>query len=372
MPNTEYRQETRQSNKVRIAKFILDQGSTAKTEIASSLGLSMPTTLQNVKELEREGIIAEVGEYESTGGRKAKALSVVGEIGYSIGMDITKSAVSFALVNMRKELMRRKQVPLVFEGNYECYQQLARELAGFIEESGVPEERILGVGISLPGFVDREQKLLLHSQVLGVRDISFQTFERLIHYPCEIDNDANSAASSELPYDGELAIYLSLSNTVGGAICVGDRLYQGQNFKSGEFGHMIIEKNGRRCYCGKRGCADAYCSARILSKEADGSLEEFFRRVRKGDPHCCSVWDTYLEDLAVVIQNLRMAFDCDIVLGGYLGAYLDEHLEELKNKVSRDDPFEQEVSFLRTGTYKQEAAAYGVSLPFIYRYLESI
>ncbi len=372
MSNTTYRQETAPSNKVRIAKFILEKGSAAKAEIALGLGLSMPTTLQNVKELEREGIIREAGEYESTGGRKAKALSVVGELGYSVGMDITKSAVSFALVNMKKELIQKKQISLAFEDSRAYQQQAADEAAAFILESGVPKDRILGVGVSLPGIVDRERKLLIQSQVLGVNNMSFQPFECMIQYPCEIDNDANSAASSELPYSGDVAIYLSLSDTVGGAICVKDRLYPGKNFKSGEFGHMVIEKHGRRCYCGKQGCADAYCSTRILRREAGGSLETFFQRLKSGDARCLPVWEEYLENLAVVVQNLRIIFDCDVVLGGYLGGYLEEYLETLGKKVLRDNHFEQDASFIHTGKYKQEAAAYGACLPFIYRYLDAI
>ena len=82
-----------QNNRSRIARFILREGSASKPEIASSLKLSMPTVLQSVKDLMDGGVIEEVGEYESTGGRKAKALSVVPDIRYGVGMDITANHV---------------------------------------------------------------------------------------------------------------------------------------------------------------------------------------------------------------------------------------------------------------------------------------
>ena len=97
--------EPKRSNKIRTAKFISARGITSKTEISVSLKLSMPTTLQNVKALVEEGIVEETGEYESTGGRKAKALSICGDAGYAVGVDITNNHITMVIVNAKKEIM---------------------------------------------------------------------------------------------------------------------------------------------------------------------------------------------------------------------------------------------------------------------------
>lgn len=68
---------------------------------------------------------------------------------------------------------------------------------------------------------------------------------------------------------------------------------------------MIIEPNGRQCYCGKNGCVDAYCSAQVLLKYAD-TLEIFYERLEDGDSEISNVWNSYLEHLAITISNLRM------------------------------------------------------------------
>ena len=103
--------------------------------------------------------------------------------------------------------------------------------------------------------------------------------------PSALRMTANSAAYAELgttAVSGDAAedeetnaVYLSLSNTVGGSICFGGQQYPGDNFKSGEFGHMVIEKNGRQCYCGKQGCMDAYCSALVLQEIQTGVWRSF-------------------------------------------------------------------------------------------------
>lgn len=366
------RKETKRSNKVRIAKFISQRGLTSKAEIAAELHLSMPTTLQNVKELVEEGIVEERGEYESTGGRKAKALTIAEDIGYAIGMDITANHITFALVNLKRELVKKQRIRLTFEDNYAYYEQMAKSLHVFVQETKVEENKIIGLGIALPGIVNKEEKVLLRSHALKVKNISFHNYQNLLRYPFELENDANSAAYAEFLQKERNTIYLSLSNTVGGAIYLHDRLFSGENFKSGEFGHMVIEKEGRVCYCGKKGCADAYLSSKLLQGLTNDNLEAFFQKIREKDAACMQVWEEYLEYLAIVVTNLRMAFDCDIVLGGYVGGYLEEFLPMLYRKIQKFNNFDLDTTYLRTGKYKFEAAAYGVTLPFVDCFFEEM
>lgn len=366
------RKEMKRINKMRIAKFISQRGQTSKAEIAAELQLSMPTALQNVKELVEEGLVVESGEYESTGGRKAKALTIADGIGFVAGMDITANHIAFALVNMRRELVKTARIRLSFEDSCDYYEKMGEALDAFIAETAIDRAKIVGVGISLPGIVNKEEKMLLRSHALNVRNISFRNFQNLLKYPFELENDANSAAYAEFMQKERNTIYLSLSNTVGGAIYLHDRLFPGENFKSGEFGHMIIEKDGRACYCGKKGCADAYLSSKLLQSMANDSLEAFFQKVREQDEICRKVWEEYLEYLAIVVTNLRMAFDCDIVLGGYVGGYLEEFLPMLHRRILEYNNFDPAVTYLRTGKYKYEAAAYGVTLPFVDRFFEKL
>lgn len=356
--------ETKRNNKIRIAKYISSKGITSKAEIANALGLSMPTTLQNVKELIMEGIVRENGVYESTGGRKAKAISIAPDIGYVIGIDITNHHITIVLVNMKKELLQIERIRKTFAPDFAYYETLGELIRNFILKVKVMDEKILGVGISLPGIVDREQKVLIRSHTLGVSNVSFKSLAEFVDFDFALENDANSAAYAELGSETENTVYLSLSNTVGGAIFLHDRLYLGENFKSAEFGHMVIEKDGRTCYCGKKGCVDAYCAAKVLMEHGDGSLEIFFDRLRKNDAKCLGVWDEYLEYLALTITNLRMAFDCNIILGGYVGGYLEEFRMDLNKRVVKYNNFDIDTSYIRTGRYKLEASAYGVTMGF--------
>lgn len=354
-------------NKARVARYISRKGITSKAEIAAELGLSMPTTLQNVKELIEAGIVVESGEYGSTGGRKAKALSIASDIGYVAGIDVTANHLTFALVNMKRELLRWERIRVPFEDSFAYYERMGEMLREFLDS-----KKICGVGISLPGIVNREEKLLIQSQVLGISNISFRNLQSVIGYPFELENDANSAACAEFYEGSKNTIYLSLSNTVGGAVYLHDGLYTGENFKGGEFGHMVIEKSGKKCYCGKRGCVDVYCSAKVLQSMTNDNLEAFFEALRNGDEACTEVWGKYLDSLAVTVTNLRMLFDCDIILGGYVGGYLEEFLPQLQQRIMGYNNFDLDTSYLRTGRYKLEAAAYGVTMRFVDAFFDAL
>lgn len=359
-------------NKIKIAKWIAERGRTSKAEISVSLKLSMPTTLQNVKELVQQGIVIEEGDYQSTGGRKAKMLAIAGDLGYVIGVDITRHHMKVVAVNLRKELLYMEREQKNYEDTIEYYEYLGKRIDSFVDKHRIPVNKVVGVGISVPGIIDRNQDIILKSHVLEVENLSLKRFCQYIKYDYAVENDANSAAYAAFSGERKNAVYLSLSDTVGGAVFLQNKLYLGENYKSAEFGHMIIKKDGRPCYCGKRGCMDAYCSAKVLKSKTQDSLELFFGKLREQDEVCRKIWDEYLEYLAVSIANLRMIFDCDIILGGYLGGYLEEFRSDLNKKLIGYNGFDRDTSYISTGRHKIEAAAYGATMGFIEEYFDKI
>ena len=105
MEKGEGKKETRRINRTRIARLIAEAGMISKNEISVRLGLSMPTVLQGVRELEDEGIVEEVGEYGSTGGRKAKGMSIAENAAYGAGMYVAKGHSDFVMVSLKGTLV---------------------------------------------------------------------------------------------------------------------------------------------------------------------------------------------------------------------------------------------------------------------------
>lgn len=359
-------------NKAKIARFILHQGETSKQEISNSLGISMPTVLQDIKELVEEGIVQEVGEYQSTGGRKAKALSVIETNKYSIGIDLTANHIGFVLIDLKGNIIQKDRIRVEFENSMEYYHNISEHLEMFIDISGVNRNKILGVGVSIPGIIDKERMVLVKSHFLQVSNINLKSLTQFTKYSINFENDANCAAMAELNGTKEDAVYLSLSNSVGGSIYMNGKTYLGAHFRSAEFGHMIIETNGKRCYCGKEGCADAYCAAKVLSSHTDDDLDRFFELLNNHDKEMEKVWDEYLKYLAITVTNLRMIFDCKIILGGYVGGYMSKYMLELGQHALEYNRFENDILYLKNCQYAHEASAVGIALSFVKKYFDSL
>lgn len=356
--------------KKRILAFIYQKKETSKQEIGRALSLSMPTVLQNVNELAEDHFIREAGEYESTGGRRAKVLAVEPSIFETAGLDITTHHVHIAVLDACGALKKLKRIRLDFKDTPMYYKNIALAVREVI---GADAAKIYGIGISLPGIIDAKQHMLVRSHILGVAQMNLRQFQEVFQMPVLFINDANSAACAELRDFCGNAVYISLSDSVGGAIYMNKGIYMGERFKSGEFGHMTVAPGGRQCYCGKQGCFDAYCSAKVLKAAGGGSLDTFFERLEAGDAVCREIFATYTDYLAIEINNLRMAFDCDIMLGGYAGRYMEPYHTMISEKAAQRNPFAFDASYLRIGRCGDEAAAVGAALqPIDQYYIEKL
>lgn len=366
--------EVKKNNRNRIFRHICKCDRISNPDIAYALKMSLPTVTQNTKELMERGLVQEVGEQESTGGRRAKALSVAADFRLAVGLDITKNHISMLLANLTGEILKYSRVAFPFRKEESYYCEVNKKLEAFIEESHAERERILGIGISFPGIVDLQREAVTYSHILGVELLPFASVSRFFDYPCYFLNDANAGAyaeSSRSEY-AERFFYLSLSNTVGGAMVSNHKLMQGKNFRCGEAGHMTIMPKGETCYCGKQGCLDVYCSAKRLAESADGRLEHFFADLERGETAAAELWEDYTDCLAVAVNNIHMILDCDIILGGYVGSYLETYMEEIWKKVSQRNTFAEETSFVKACNYKVEAAALGAALKVIETFIEQV
>lgn len=135
---------------------------------------------------------------------------------------------------------------------------------------------------------------------------------------------------------------------------------------------MTLIPDGRACYCGKSGCLDAYCSAKCLSGLTEKKLERFFAGLQEGEKKLADAWDEYTKYLSIAVNNIHMILDCDIVLGGYVGSCLEEHIEEIRKKVSERNTFSEDGSFVKTCKYKVGAAALGAALQVIETFIEEV
>lgn len=350
------------SSRAVIVRHVIRRGRVTKAEIEDGLGLSHPTVTNTIAALIREGVLRENGEYESTGGRRAKAISAMPMYRHFGGVDITANHVAFVVVNWAGELVARERKRFRFEDSRAYCAALEKAFERFLRQNDIRRDLVRSVGFSLPGILSSDRRTLVRSHALRVENLDLSGLaSHFSRFAVDFENDANAADIAECAALQGNSVFLSLSNTVGGAISFGPQMFLGDSRRAGEFGHMVLHPGGRKCYCGKRGCADAYLSALRLSERADG-LEDFFLRLEAGEPSVVRVWSAYVADLAVMVSNLRMAFDCEVVVGGYVGNLMESRLAELRRRVSALDLFQDGADYVRLAKCGRESAAIGAAL----------
>lgn len=372
VPITQRRRQTRS----RIYHHIYSSKEVCtKQTIARDLGLSLPTVYQNLTELTEAGLVCYSGELSSTGGRKAQTLDIVTTAGIAVGVSIMENRLRLVAADLRLRELAYRKVPFTpFYDVTRFAPFLAQMVESFLEDNELDRDRVLGVGIAIPGIISTDGSRIAVAPTLGLRDMPLADLYACMPYPVFTENDATCGGHAEwfTRNERQNMAYLSLENGVGGAVLVGGDLVTGDHRHSAEFGHMCIHPGGLPCKCGKQGCLEAYVSARRISDDLGITLDEFFDGMAQGDLQYRDLWEDLLRHLAIGIHNIRMTLDCDIVLGGFLTQYLPPYLTLLKAYVAQCNPLDPDTDYLHLSTLGKNTAPLGAALHFTQEFLNQI
>jgi predicted NBD/HSP70 family sugar kinase len=201
-------------------------------------------------------------------GRPPSALQLRGEAGTAIGVEISRPASRIVLVDLRGEILQLRSVH--WQPDHKLF---LRDIALAIRSltSSSPRRRILGVGVSLPGTIEKSTGRVLGAEALGWVGVEAGKLLRSkLDMPFFFDNDANLSALAEqwyAPSEAELLRYFVFVRAQGGlgtGVVVDGRIMHGVASASAEFGHVMLDPDGRPCRCGNRGCWEQYASDAAL------------------------------------------------------------------------------------------------------------
>lgn len=366
--------EEKEMNRNAIYNLIRTHDKVSKQDILHTLQLSLPTVNLHIQSLADDGLICESGLLENTGGRKARAFSCELTKKIALGVEITPNHISVVALNLRGEMIDHIHVREVFLYEASYFQTLGHLIHSLLDKIKLKPEQVLGVGIAIPGLVSDDNQTVVVGPILGITGMTVDRLRPYLSYPIRLYNDSNAACFAEYWNNKHMnnSFFITLGHHIGGSVLIQNSVYIGENSRSGEVGHMTLYPNGLPCYCGKKGCFDSYCSATVLSQHTDGNLDRFFRMLDLGEEPYVSIWKEYMEHLSVGVNNVRMLFDCEVILGGYVGTYIEKYMEELKQLIAEKNTFENSADYLHSCKFKYEAFATGAGLPFVQDFLESV
>lgn len=361
-------------NRTSVYQLLRQGQGLTKQNIVHQLGLSLPTIVNNITTLQREGLIKEEGIVGHTGGRRAKTWTMVKDARIAIGLDVTRDYVIAVAVDLAGEIIYRTQKWCKFTRSDGYYKKLGALVEKVAKDVTHDENRILGVGIGVPGLVTEDRETVFYGEILKFTGATRTEFSSYIPYKTALFNDASAAGFGEFWIHGKSgsAFYISLSNNIGGAVMIENRILNGRHYHTGEIGHLTLHPGGKQCYCGQRGCVDPYLAATVLSNLTGGDLSAFFKRLEENDKKAVSLWDTYLDDLAMTVNNVQQLFDCTVILGGYIAEYIEKYVPELRKRATARNSFEHDADYIDICRYKTWSIAAGAALTFSSEFIDSI
>lgn len=368
--------DVKKLNKNRIFRLIYSSEKISRQDIADQLKLSLPTVNQNLKMLMEENLIDYVGNFTSTGGRRAQAITINNDARKAVSVNIKADHINVDIVGLKGHIIYSEVVRAHF-GKEDAYVKLVADAVKNAVSSTAMNgnESILGVGLTVPGILNEDKSILISAPPLKAKNYDLTRLTSAIGYPVLVMNDARAEAFANHWFNGkedDEKIYIMLGEGVGGAYINASAIRSGLHNRGGEFGHMVIYPGGKQCLCGKRGCLEAYVSEKVLSSEHKLSLEEFFAKAESGKSSMAKILDEYIDNLALGINNIYTMMDCDIILGGTVAPYLKKYEDRIKKKLAEDYSFDTEADYLGIADNSGRQTDLGAALMYVARFIDSV
>ena len=266
-----------------------------------------------------------------------------------VGVIIGSYETRVGLVDEKDNILSEEKFMTRPERGYKAIlEEVGEEVLSILENHGVPLEQCVGVGIGVPGTIDRKKGIVNYSNNIKWENVNIvEELGRVIPCPVRIANNADCAALGEAiegaGKDYSDVVMFTLGNGVGGGIILNGKVFEGGMIGGSELGHMVVKADGLQCSCGRKGCLEAYASIPALlsqAKEATGmelSVNEIFDRYDKGDRIITEVLNNYMDILGTGVVNVVNIFRPQLVLlGGNLSHHAEVMVEPIREKMARE------------------------------------
>ena len=292
--NSNRKHTKKQQYKNDIIKLLYLQKSQTNANLVKETGLSLPTVTQLLNDLTEQHSIELLGSGNSSGGRKPNLIGLTDDAFYVVSVAIERYSAKIALINSKNNnVTGTKQIELDIKDKNATVDIISSELNNFKNQLDINLERLIGVGISMPGLTNTDKGINYNFLNFGKQSLAEILTER-IGLPVYIINDAKSRALAELRFgkakgtSNTLVIYIGWG--LGTGLILDGKLYYGSMGFSGEFSHIPIIENGILCHCGKRGCLETVASGLALERLAlkgiaNGENTELTRLAGKSPKH---------------------------------------------------------------------------------------
>jgi predicted NBD/HSP70 family sugar kinase len=342
--------DIRRGNRNEVLRHVIATSPVSRQELAAVTGLSLATVANLVGELLDRAVLTEVGFEDSEGGRPRGLIAMRANGGALIGVDVADARIHVELFDLSLRLLERAEEPLTSDDT-QPEQLVGRIVSGVrtvLERTGTSPSLVFGVGVAMPGQVEREGGLSIHASAKSWNwhDVPLrEMLAQRLDFPVYLDTPLMASTVAELWFGAargcQDVVVVRLGTEVGAGIAIAGALYRGATNTAGEWGHSLLVLDGRACHCGAMGCVETYVSApgiiSTLREIAPGSpllyddnvatIDALARAMNKGDAVATETVRRTARHLGIAVGSLINVLNPQvIVLSSWVAARLGDAL----------------------------------------------
>ena len=304
-----------------VLRAIATIGPVSRAQLARDLGLSGPTLTQATRYLFERGLIAEIKQSPSTGGRPATLLGLVANAGQVLGVKLADNHAVGVCINLQSEVLWSFEEPFSSRGD-----EAIKELIYLLKKNTKKiKGQLLGIGIGIPGVVSANESGIANSAMLGWDGANVgQQLSTALNTPVLLENDVNTLAITESLYgrgrDISNFLTITLGRGIGMGLVINGELYTGSS-GAGEFGHVNAVSGGVRCECGNFGCLETIASSPAIHKAAvsagylskNASMTTLWEMARKNKKMARELFKEPAKLLGLSLANVINVFGPELI-----------------------------------------------------------
>lgn len=312
----------------------------SRANIAKITGMSPTSVSRIVSDLCQLGIVKETELFSSGVGRRATLLDIDAKSVLTVGVEFDKNEIKIGIVDFDGNIVAETQMR--GSNQYQSPETIADRIAGVLADligaQGINRDKIIGIGIGIPGIIDVLKGIVVFSSQLGWKNVAFaELVERRTNIPTTIDNDLKVKALGESIYGyvkgSRKTVLIGIGSGVGSTLVIDGEIYRGESNIAGEIGHSTVDPNGMLCECGKRGCLQTYIADYALLQEANkvknvSSLAEIFESFFQGEPWAVNIIDRACTYIAITVSNVVCMYNPDTII--LSGSFIEMHPQILE------------------------------------------
>ena len=203
---------------------------------------------------------------------------------YIVSVDMGGTKILASVLNSKKGIIARQKKPTNINSGTKIYvKDIAEIVTKVVANSKLRKENIAAVCLGVPGSVNPKTGIIGFAPNLGIRNYKMKSeLEKLIPYHVLLENDVNLGALGIKNYgvgkDSENMMAVFIGTGIGGGLIIDGKIFRGSNFFAGEIGHMLVQKNGPKCGCGKKGCFEALASRTAIVKNIINDVKKLKKK----------------------------------------------------------------------------------------------